>query len=293
MKRSVFKNRGLPYLLVLPQVVVTLVFFFWPAFESLRLSFFRTSAFGDKVVFIGLENFQKLLVSSDYYQSVVNSFIFAFGVTALGVGAGLFVAALATQSVRGLTAYRTAVLWPYGIAPPIAGIIFLFMFHPSYGVLPYWLSFVTAYEFNWLLQGWVAMALVIIATAWTHVGYNIAFFLAGLLAIPTSVLEAASVDGAGAIRRFRLIVFPLLAPITFYLVVVNLIFSFFGSFGMIHAVTQGGPGGATEIMVFKVYKDGFIGLNLGSSAAQSVILMLVVIGLTALQFRFVEKRITY
>ncbi len=293
MKRSVFKNRGLPYLLVLPQVVVTLVFFFWPAFESLRLSFFRTSAFGDKVVFIGLENFQKLLVSSDYYQSVVNSFVFAFGVTALGVGAGLFVAALATQSVRGLTAYRTAVLWPYGIAPPIAGIIFLFMFHPSYGVLPYWLSFVTAYEFNWLLQGWVAMALVIIATAWTHVGYNIAFFLAGLLAIPTSVLEAASVDGAGAIRRFRLIVFPLLAPITFYLVVVNLIFSFFGSFGMIHAVTQGGPGGATEIMVFKVYKDGFIGLNLGSSAAQSVILMLVVIGLTALQFRFVEKRITY
>ena len=293
MKRSVFKNRGLPYLLVLPQVVVTLVFFFWPAFESLRLSFFRSSAFGDKVVFIGLENFQKLLVSSDYYQSVVNSFIFAFGVTALGVGAGLFVAALATQSVRGLVAYRTAVLWPYGIAPPIAGIIFLFMFHPSYGVLPYWLSFVTAYEFNWLLQGWVAMALVIIATAWTHVGYNIAFYLAGLLAIPTSVLEAASVDGAGAIRRFRLIVFPLLAPITFYLVVVNLIFSFFGSFGMIHAVTQGGPGGATEIMVFKVYKDGFIGLNLGSSAAQSVILMLVVIGLTALQFRFVEKRITY
>ncbi|MEK7370623.1 MAG: sugar ABC transporter permease, partial [candidate division NC10 bacterium] len=140
MKRSVFKNRGLPYLLVLPQVVVTGVFFFWPAFESLRLSFFRSSAFGDKVVFIGLENFQKLLVSSDYYQSVVNSFIFAFGVTALGVGAGLFVAALATQSVRGLTAYRTAVLWPYGIAPPIAGIIFLFMFHPSYGVLPYWLS---------------------------------------------------------------------------------------------------------------------------------------------------------
>src|SRR3989338_5187765 len=293
MKRSVFKNRGLPYLLVLPQVVVTLVFFFWPAFESLRLSFFRTSAFGDKVVFIGLENFQKLLVSSDYYQSVVNSFVFAFGVTALGVGAGLFVAALATQSVRGLTAYRTAVLWPYGIAPPIAGIIFLFMFHPSYGVLPYWLSFVTAYEFNWLLQGWVAMALVIIATAWTLVGYNIAFFLAGLLAIPTSVIEAASVDGAGAIRRFRLIVFPLLAPITFYLVVVNLIFSFFGSFGMIDAVTQGGPGNATEIMVFKVYKDGFIGLNLGSSAAQSVLLMFVVIVLTALQFRFVEKKVTY
>jgi sn-glycerol 3-phosphate transport system permease protein len=293
MKRSVFKNRGLPYLLVLPQVLVTVVFFFWPAFESLRLSFFRTSAFGDKTTFVGFENFARLLASPTYYQSILNTFVFAFGVTALGVGAGLFVAALASQSIRGLLAYRTAVLWPYGIAPPIAGIIFLFMFHPSYGVLPYWLSFVTVYEFNWFLKGWVAMVLVILATAWTHVGYNIAFFLAGLLAIPPSVLEAANVDGAGPLRRFVSIVFPLLSPITFYLVVVNLIFSFFSSFGVIHAVTQGGPGNATEIMVFKVYKDGFIGLNLGSSAAQSVILMLVVIGLTALQFRYVEKRVTY
>ena len=293
MKRSVFRNRALPYLLLLPQLAVTVVFFFWPAWESLRLSFFRTSAFGDRVTFVGLDNFTKLLGDPDYYQSVLNSFVFAFGVTGIGVGAGLLVAALATQKIRGLTVYRTAVLWPYGIAAPIAGIIFLFMFHPSYGVLPYWLSFVSGYEFNWLLKGWVAMALVIVATAWTHVGYNIAFFLAGLLAIPESVLEAASVDGAGSLRRFALIVFPLLAPITFYLVVVNLIFSFFGSFGMIHAVTQGGPGGATEIMVFKVYKDGFIGLNMGSSAAQSVMLMIVVIGLTALQFRFVERRITY
>ncbi len=293
MKRAVFKNRGLPYLLVLPQLAVTLVFFFWPAFESLRLSFFRTSPFGDRQVFIGLENFAKLLALPDYYRSILNTFVFAAGVTSLALGAGLFVAALATQKVRGLTAYRTAVLWPYGIAPPIAGIIFLFIFHPSYGVLPYWLARVTAYELNWLLTGWVAMALVIVSTAWTHVGYNIAFFLAGLLAVPTSVLEAASVDGAGAIRRFRSIIFPLLSPITFYLLVVNMIFAFFGSFGVIHAVTQGGPGGATEIMVFKVYKDGFIGLNLGSSAAQSVVLMLVVIGLTALQFRFVEKRVTY
>jgi len=293
VKRSVFRNRALPYLLLLPQLAVTVVFFFWPAWESLRLSFFRTSAFGDRVTFVGLDNFTKLLRDPDYYQSVLNSFVFAFGVTGIGVGAGLLVAALATQKIRGLAVYRTAVLWPYGIAAPIAGIIFLFMFHPSYGVLPYWLAFVSAYEFNWLLKGWVAMALVIVATAWTHVGYNIAFFLAGLLAIPESVLEAASVDGAGSLRRFALIVFPLLAPITFYLVVVNLIFSFFGSFGMIHAVTQGGPGGATEIMVFKVYKDGFIGLNMGSSAAQSVMLMIVVIGLTALQFRFVERRITY
>jgi sn-glycerol 3-phosphate transport system permease protein len=293
MKRTVFKNRGLPYLLVLPQVAVTLVFFVWPAFESLRLSVFRTSPFGDRVVFVGLENFARLLASPEYYQSVVASVIFATGVTVLGVGAALLVAALATQRIRGLAAYRIALLWPYGIAPPISGIIFLFMFHPSYGVLPYWLSFVTDYEFNWLLKGWVAMVLVVVATAWTHLGYNIAFFIAGLLAIPASVLEAASVDGAGPLRRFGAIVVPLLSPITFYLVVVNLIFSFFGSFGVIHAVTQGGPGGATEIMVFKVYKDGFVGLNLGSSAAQSVILMAVVITLTALQFRFLERRVTY
>src|SRR5437867_2013598 len=219
MKRSVFRNRALPYLLVLPQIAVTVVFFFWPAFESLRLSLFRTSPFGDKTSFVGLENFRKLLTTPEYYQSIANTFVFASAVTAIGLGAGLFVAALATQKIRGLAAYRTAVLWPYGIAPPIAGIIFLFIFHPSYGVLPYWLGFVTSYEFNWLLKGWVAMALVILATAWTHVGYNIAFFLAGLLAIPTSVLEAASVDGAGAIRRFRSIIFPLLSPITFYLLV--------------------------------------------------------------------------
>jgi sn-glycerol 3-phosphate transport system permease protein len=293
MKRTVFTNPGLPYLLVLPQVVVTLVFFVWPAWESLRLSFFRTSPFGDRTFFVGLENFQRLITDPDYYRSLVNSFVFAFGVTGLGVGLGLLVAALATQRIRGLAAYRTALLWPYGIAPPVAGIIFLFIFHPSYGVLPYWLSFVSRYEFNWLLKGWVAMVLVVVATAWTHVGYNIAFFLAGLLAIPTSVLEAASVDGAGPVRRFVSVVFPLLSPVTFYLVVVNLIFSFFGSFGVIHAVTQGGPGNATEILVFKVYKDGFVGLNLGSSAAQSVVLMIVVILLTALQFRYVERRVTY
>jgi sn-glycerol 3-phosphate transport system permease protein len=175
----------------------------------------------------------------------------------------------------------------------VAGIIFLFIFHPAYGVLPYFLSFVTAYEFNWLLKGWIAMTLVIAATAWTNLGYNIAFFLAGLQGIPASVMEAASVDGAGPLRTFVSIIVPLISPITFYLVVVNMVFAFFSSFPVIHAVTQGGPGTATSIMVFKLWKDAFIGLNLGSSAAQSVILMAVVIGLTMLQFRFAEKRVTY
>src|SRR2546430_2877090 len=230
MKRAVFKNRGLPYLLVLPQIAVTLIFFCWPAFESLRLSVSRTSPFGDKTLFVGLENFAKLLSSPDYYRSIVNTFVFAFGVTALGVGAGLFVAALATQRIRGLAVYRTALLWPYGIAPPIAGLIFLFLFHPSYGVLPYWLAFVTSYEFNWLLKGPLAMTLVIIATAWTHIGYNIAFFLAGLLAIPTSVIEAASVDGAGPIRRLRSLLLPAPSATTLFLPGRNPRLSVFGAF---------------------------------------------------------------
>ena len=293
MKRTVFSNRWLPYLLVLPQVLVTLVFFFWPAAKALYLSLFKSAPFGGRDVFVGLDNFTALLSDAEYYDSVINSFIFAAGVTGLSVVAGLVVATLANQKIRALGFYRTALLWPYGIAPAVAGIIFLFIFHPAYGILPYFLSFVTSYDFNWLLKGWVAMTLVIVATAWTHIGYNIAFFLAGLQGIPGSVMEAASIDGAGPIRKFTAIIVPLISPITFYLVVVNMVFAFFGSFGVIHAVTQGGPGHSTEIMVFKLWKDGFIGLNLGSSAAQSVILMAIVIGLTMLQFRFAEKKVTY
>ena len=293
MKRTVFRNRWLPYALVLPQVLVTIVFFFWPAGKSLYLSLFKSPPFGGRDIFVGAENFVQLLTTPEYYDSVINSFVFAVGVTGLSVATGLVVATLANQKVRGLAIYRTALLWPYGIAPAVAGIIFLFIFHPAYGVLPYFLSLVTAYEFNWLLKGWIAMGLVIVATAWTQLGYNIAFFLAGLQGIPDSVMEAASVDGASPLRKFASIIVPLLSPVTFYLVVVNMVFAFFGAFGVIHAVTQGGPGGATEIMVFKLWKDGFIGLNLGSSAAQSVILMAVVIGLTMLQFRFAERRVTY
>jgi sn-glycerol 3-phosphate transport system permease protein len=293
VKRTVFPNRVLPYLLVLPQVLVTLVFFFWPAGKSLYLSVFKSPPFGGRDVYVGLDNFTALFTSPDYYTSVINSFVFSALVTALGVGGGLVVASLANQKIRGLAIYRTALLWPYGIAPAVAGIIFLFIFHPAYGILPYFLSFVTSYDFNWLLKGWIAMTLVVLATAWTHVGYNIAFFLAGLQGIPNSVMEAASVDGAGPVRKYLSIVFPLISPVTFYLVVVNMVFAFFNSFGVIHAVTKGGPGGATEIMVYKLWNDGFIGLNLGSSAAQSVILMIVVVGLTMLQFKYAEKKVTY
>jgi sn-glycerol 3-phosphate transport system permease protein len=293
MQRTVFRSRWLPYVLVAPQMAVTVLFFFWPVLKSLQLSVYRVSPFGDKSTFVGLDNFSKLLSDPDYYSSVVNSLVFAGGVTVIAVLGSLVLAGLATQKIRGLAVYRTLLLWPYGIASAVAGIIFLFIFHPAYGILPYVLSFVTTYEFNWLLKGWVAMTLVIVATAWTHLGYNIAFFIAGLLAIPASVIEAADVDGAGPVRRFTAIVFPLVSPITFYLVVLNMVFAFFESFPVIDAVTKGGPGQSTELMVYKLYKDGFIGLNLGSSGAQSVILMALVIGLTVLQFRFAEKKVTY
>jgi len=293
MKRSIFQNRWLPYLLLAPQIVVVVVFFFWPAFDSLRLSFFKVAPFGDREIFVGLGNFIELLTAPEYGRSVVYSFIFSLGVTTLALVASLFLANLANQKIRGLPFYRTAILWTYGIAPPVSGIIWLFIFHPSYGVLPYLLSLVTTYEFNWLLKGWVAMLLVIFAAAWAHLGYNVAFFLAGLQTIPESVIEAARVDGAGGFTLFRSITFPLLSPVTFFLFLMNMVFSFFETFGIIHAVTQGGPGDTTTIMVYKAYVDGFVNLRMGYSAAQSVILMALVIVLTVLQFRYTERKVTY
>jgi sn-glycerol 3-phosphate transport system permease protein len=293
MKRTVFPNRWLPYALVAPQLAVTLAFFFWPAFDSLRLSLYRASPFGDRLIFIGLGNFQRLLSDPAYFRSVATSFLFSALVTVVGLAFALLLASLANAKIRGLAVYRTLLLWPYGIAPAVAGVIWMFVFHPSFGVLPYLLSFVTAYQFNWFLKGWVALVLIVVAAIWKQFGYNLAFYLAGLQAIPGSVLEAASVDGAGPIRRFFAITFPLLSPVTFFLFTLNMTFSFFDTFGLVHAVTQGGPGDATSILVFRAWKDGFEGLQLGYSAAQSVILMLLVVALTAAQFRFAEKKVTY
>ena len=293
MKRTVFRNRWLPYALVAPQVAITLIFFFWPAFDSLRLSLYRASPFGDRLIFIGTGNFQRLIGDPAYLRSAMTSFVFSFFVTFLGLALALLLASLANAKIRGLAVYRAMLLWPYGIAPAIAGIIWLFVFHPSFGILPWLLSFVTTYQFNWFLKGWVAMVLIIVAAVWKQFGYNLAFYLAGLQAIERSVLEAASVDGAGPIRRFFAITFPLLSPVTFFLFTLNMTFSFFDTFGLIHSVTQGGPGDATSIMVYRAWKDGFDGLQLGFSAAQSVVLMAVVILLTAFQFRYAEKKVTY
>jgi len=293
MKRTVFRNRWLPYALVAPQLAVTVVFFFWPAFDSLRLSLYRASPFGDRMIFIGAANFERLLSDPAYFRSVATSFLFSALVTVAGMAVALLLASLANAKIRGLALYRALLLWPYGIAPAVAGVIWMFVFHPSFGILPYLLSFVTTYQFNWFLKGWVALVLIVVAAIYKQFGYNLAFYLAGLQAIPGSVLEAASVDGAGPIRRFFAITFPLLSPVTFFLFTLNMTFSFFETFGLVHAVTQGGPGDATSILVFRAWKDGFDGLQLGYSAAQSVILMVLVIALTAAQFRFAEKKVTY
>lgn len=293
MKKSIFKNPWLPYFLIAPQMIVVLVFFFWPAFDSLRLSVFKVSPFGDIQIFVGLDNFIDLLTSPEYYRSVYHSFLFSLGVTFSCLTVSLFLAILANQKIRGLTFYRSAILWTFGIAPPVAGIIWLFIFHPSYGILSYFLAMITTYKFNWLLKGWVAILLIIFAASWAHLGYNVAFYLAALQTIPQSVVEAAKVDGAGGIRLFRFITFPLISPVTFFLFIMNMVFSFFETFGLIHAVTQGGPGDATTIMVYKAYVDGFVHLRMGLSAAQSVILMALVITLTVLQFRYTERKVFY
>jgi sn-glycerol 3-phosphate transport system permease protein len=293
MKKSIFNNRILPYVLVAPQMIVVLVFFFWPAFDSLRLSVFKTSPFGDVQIFIGLENFIDLLTSPEYYRSVYHSFLFSLGVTFSCLAVSLFLAVLANQKIRGLTFYRSALLWTFGVAPPVSGVIWLFIFHPSYGILTYLLAHITTYEFNWLLKGWIALLLVIFAASWAHLGYNVAFFLAGLQTIPQAVMEAARVDGASGLRLFGRITFPLLSPVTFFLFIMNMVFSFFETFGLIHAVTQGGPGDATTIMVYKTYVDGFVHMRMGLSAAQSVILMALVTFLTVLQFRYTEKKVFY
>lgn len=293
MRKSIFKNPWLPYFLVAPQMFVVLVFFFWPAFDSLRLSIFKISPFGDRMIFVGLQNFLDLLTSPEYYRSVYNSFIFSLGVTFSCLAFSLFLAVLANQKIRGLTFYRSAILWTFGVAPPVSGIIWLFIFHPTYGILSYLLAQITSYEFNWLLKGWIALLLVIFAASYAHLGYNVAFFLAALQTIPDSVVEAARVDGASGLKLFRWITLPLLSPVTFFLFIMNMVFSFFETFGIIHAVTQGGPGDATTIMVYKVYMDGFVHLRMGLSAAQSVILMALVIFLTVMQFRFTEKKVFY
>jgi sn-glycerol 3-phosphate transport system permease protein len=290
-----FSNRFLPYLLLAPQLAVTLTFFIWPAWQAVYQSVFREDPFGLRRRFVGLENFERLFADPAYWHSMRVSVIFAIAVTLLSLAASLLLASAADQVLRARTTYRTLLIWPYAVAPAIAGVLWLFLFAPVVGILPYALLQGFGYEWNHRLDGTQAMFLLILAAAWKLISYDLIFFLAGLQAIPRSLIEAASIDGAGPVRRFWTVVFPLLSPTTFFLLVVNTIYAFFETFGLVHAVTGGGPGspGATSILVYKVYQDAFLALDLGSSAAQSVVLMAIVIGLTFVQFRVVERRVHY
>jgi sn-glycerol 3-phosphate transport system permease protein len=282
----------LPYLLLAPQLAITLVFFYWPASQALYQSVLREDPFGLSSRFVGLDNFRRVFADPNYINSIEVTTIFSVATAALAMSVALLLAVMADKVIKGRGIYRTLMIWPYAVAPAIAGMLWLFMFNPTMGTFAYMLR-ATGYNWDPLLNGPQAMTLVIAAAAWKQISYNFLFFVAGLQAIPKTLIEAAAIDGAGETKRFWTIVFPLLAPTTFFLLVVNTVYAFFDTFGIIHAVTGGGPGKSTETLVYKVYNDGFVNLLFGSSAAQSVILMVIVIALTAVQFRYVEKKVHY
>lgn len=293
-KHTVFRGHELPWLLLAPQLAITLVFFLWPASQALWQALFVEDAFGLGRRYVGMENLAALLHDDQYRNALRVTAVFSLAVTALALGAALLLAAMADHVGHGaiVLAYRTLLIWPYAVAPAIAGMLWLFMFNPSVGIVA-WLLGRAGYAWNHQLNGGQAMLLVVLAAAWKQVSYNFLFLLAGMQAVPKALVEAAAIDGAGPVRRFRTIVLPLISPTLFFLLVVNVVYAFFDTFGVIHAVTSGGPGQATTTLVYKVFSDGFVGLDLGGSAAQSVVLMVIVVALTAVQFRYVERRVQY
>jgi sn-glycerol 3-phosphate transport system permease protein len=291
-KTAHFKGYLIPLLLLTPQLLITLVFFYWPASQAVWQSFLLEDAFGTSSNFVWFENYKVLFSKPDYYKALFNTIVFSLIVGSLSLSIALLFAVMADRQIKGAQIYTTLLIWPYAVAPAIAGVLWMFMFNPSLGTVAKGLRAI-GYDWNPLLNGNQAMTLVIMAAVWKQISYNFLFFLAGLQAIPKSVIEAATIDGARPWRRFWTIVFPLLSPTTFFLLVVNVVYVFFDTFGIIDTVTGGGPSGATETLVYKVYSDGKGGSDLGGSAAQSVILLMMVIGMTAIQFRFIERKVTY
>jgi sn-glycerol 3-phosphate transport system permease protein len=291
-KRVVFRSKWLPYALVAPQIAVTLVFFFWPALQAVYYSFLVQDPFGQSSTFVWFQNFRDLFRDANYLESFKVTALFSVLVAGAGIAISLLLAVMAERVARGAAIYKTLLIWPYAVAPAVAGILWAFMFAPSIGIVAYWLRRMGV-DWNWNVKGDQAMLLVVVAATWKQISYNVLFFIAGLQSIPRSLLEAAAIDGATPFRRFWTIVFPLLSPTTFFLLVINVVYAFFDTFGVIDATTQGGPAAATQILVYKVYYDGVKAADLGGSAAQSVVLMLIVIALTVVQFRFVEKKVQY
>ncbi|MFZ3081138.1 sn-glycerol-3-phosphate ABC transporter permease UgpA [Rhodoferax ferrireducens] len=291
-KRVFFRSAWLPWVLMAPQVAVIALFFFWPAAQALLQSVQQSDAFGTSVDWVGLDNFRNLWNDDTYLASFYTTAIFSTLVAVLGISVSLLLAVFADRIVKGALAYKTLLIWPYAVAPAVAGVLWLFMFAPSVGVVSYWLR-ALGIDWNHLLNGTHAMTLVVMASVWKQISYNFLFFLAGLQSIPKSLIEAAAIDGARPWRRFWTMVFPLLSPTTFFLLVINMVYAFFDTFAIIDAATQGGPGKDTAILVYKVYFDGFKAMDMGGSAAQSVVLMVIVVALTVVQFRFVEKKVNY
>ena len=292
-KRAQYPVGWLPYALVAPQLAITLVFFIWPASQALWWSLLVQDTFGLNVEFAGLLNFRELFADPHYLNSFWVTGVFSSLMTGSALVISLVLAACCDYLIRGTRAYQTLLVWPYAVAPAVAAVLWAFIFNPSVGIVTYALNQWFGYDWNYLLNGGQAMTLVVIAAAWKQVSYNFLFFLAGMQAIPKSLLEAAAIDGAGPMRRFVSVVFPLLAPTTFFLLVVNIVNAFFESFGIIDTTTQGGPVRATQVLVYKVFQDGFKGGDLGGSSAQSVVLMAIVMALTVIQFRYIERRIQY
>lgn len=291
-KRMTFSNRWLPYLLLAPQVIITLVFFVWPATQALWQSMLRQDAFGIRTTFVWFRNFERLFADPHYLASMKVTAVFSISTALLSMSLALLFAVMVNRMIRSRDAYTTFMVWPYAVAPAVAGVLWWFIFNPSVGIMPYALRGL-GIDWNHRLNGDHAMILVVVAAAWKQVSYNFLFFLAGLQSIPQSLIEAAAIDGAGRFKRFWTIVFPLLSPTTFFLLVVNIVYAMFDTFGVIHATTEGGPARATNTLVYKVFSDGFLGNDLGGSAAQSVILMGIVIVLTVVQFRWIERRVNY
>jgi sn-glycerol 3-phosphate transport system permease protein len=291
-KRVRFRSAWLPWLLIAPQMAIVLVFFFWPAAQALWQSVLQQDAFGTSTEFVGLENFSRLWNDSSYLASFQTTAVFSILVAVVGLSIALLLATMANRVVRGSGLYKTLLIWPYAVAPVVAGVLWLFMFASPMGVVA-WALREIGIDWNHLLNANHAMALIVMAAVWKQISYNFLFFLAGLQSIPKSLIEAAAIDGAGPWRRFWTITFPLLSPTTFFLLVINVVYAFFDTFAIVDATTHGGPGKETAILVYKVYYDGFKALDMGSSAAQSVVLMAIVIALTVVQFRFVEKKVQY
>jgi sn-glycerol 3-phosphate transport system permease protein len=291
-KRVRFRSRWLPWLLVAPQMAIVLVFFFWPAGQALYQSVLQQDAFGTSVEFVGLENFERLWNDTSYLDSFYTTAVFSLLVAVVGLSVSLLLAVMADRVIAGARFYKTLLVWPYAVAPAVAGVLWVFMFAPGHGVVSYFLG-MFGFDWNHLLNSGHAMTLIVLAAVWKQISYNFLFFLAGLQSIPKSLIEAAAIDGAGPWRRFWTVQFPLLSPTAFFLLVINIVYAFFDTFAIIDASTQGGPGKDTSILVYKVYYDGFKALDMGGSAAQSVVLMAIVVALTVVQFRFVERRVNY